>query len=89
MPNDSGPASLLVAVTKSDTVDIAPSDVLKSRVSGLELRGLLVGTAGTATIIDWHNQEHADVPLQKGYNPIRIRRVKTGGTADDIWGLYW
>jgi hypothetical protein len=27
-------------------------------------------------------------PAQQGYNPIRLRQIKTGGTASDIWLLY-
>lgn len=49
---------------------------------------LLVGTAGTANIMDRAGQVCADVPLQKGYNPISILQLRTGGTADDIWALY-
>jgi hypothetical protein len=72
------PARELLAVVKDDDDDLA----------GGPCRALLVGTAGTANLIDAAGNEHAGVPLQQGYNAIRIARVKTGGTADDIWALY-
>lgn len=51
-------------------------------------RGLLVGTAGTANLMDASGAILADVPLQTGYNPIQVLQVRTSGTADDIWALY-
>jgi hypothetical protein len=51
-------------------------------------RSLLVGTAGTANLIDGDGVTHTAVPLQQGYNPIEnIAQVAAGGTADDIWPL--
>lgn len=73
----SRPSGNFPKVTKSDTVDIP----------GGPTRGLLVGTAGTATVIDATGATRTDVPLQAGYNPLRVKRIKTGGTADDIWAL--
>lgn len=51
-------------------------------------RGLLVGTGGTANLMDGEGNVHANVPLQQGYNPIQVAQVRTGGTASDIWALY-
>lgn len=51
-------------------------------------RGLLVGTAGTANLMDGEGNIQASVPLQAGYNPVQARQVRTGGTADNIWALY-
>ena len=56
-------------------------------------RGLLVGTDGTANLVydDGAGGETVatDVPLQPGYNPIGgMKRINTGGTADDIWLLF-
>jgi hypothetical protein len=71
------PGRLVTKITKHDTNEI---DVP---------RAFLVGTAGTANLIDVSGVTFANVPLQQGYNPIRgIKIVKTGGTADDIWPLY-
>ena len=72
------PARSLIRIIKSDTTDIATS----------ACRALLVGTAGSATLIDAAGTEQANVPLQQGYNPIMVRRVKTGGSADNIWAIY-
>lgn len=70
-------ARLIVSVTKADA-DLA---------DGIT-RGLLVGTAGTANLMDAEGNTLANVPLQAGYNPLAVRQVRTGGTASDIWALY-
>lgn len=51
-------------------------------------RALLVGTAGTANLMDATGEILANVPLQVGYNPIQVLQVRTSGDADDIWALY-
>lgn len=51
-------------------------------------RGLLVGTAGTANLVDMKGVTRNNVPLQQGYNPLRCQKVLTGGTAADIWAIY-
>lgn len=73
----SAPADMVVPVTKADTA-----------LPGGTCRGLLVGTAGTANIVDGSGATRASVPLQQGYNPIICQQVRTGGTATDIWALY-
>ena len=49
--------------------------------------GLLVGTPGTANLMEPDGTIRTNVPLQQGYNPIAVRQVRTGGTASDIWAL--
>jgi ABC-type proline/glycine betaine transport system permease subunit len=71
------PAQSLLKITKADAV-------LAKGVC----RALLVGTAGTANIVDAGGATWTGVPLQQGYNPLMVQRVLTGGTADDIWALY-
>jgi len=67
------------AVTPSDAVDL-PDGMC---------RGLLVGTAGVATIIDAGGNQATLVPLQVGYNWVAVRRVfATGLVAANIWALY-
>lgn len=68
----------IVPVTKSDTVDLPNGPC----------RALLVGTAGTATVIDGGGATRTDIPLQAGYNPIVVQRILLGGTSADIWALY-
>ncbi|MBH0112716.1 hypothetical protein I5E68_07095 [Novosphingobium sp. YJ-S2-02] len=51
-------------------------------------RGLLVGVAGTANLMDRLGNVETDVPLQAGYNPLMCLQVRTGGTADNIRALY-
>lgn len=51
-------------------------------------RALLVGVGGTANVTDANGNVCANLPLQQGYNPIRIKAIAAGGTADDIWALY-
>lgn len=50
--------------------------------------GLLVGTAGSANIMEPDGTIRANVPLVVGYNPISARQIRLGGTATDIWALY-
>lgn len=71
------PAVKVVAVTKANA-DL-PDGPAKS---------LLVGTAGTLNIMDYYGTVVANVPVQQGYNPIRVKQVRTGGTATDIFALY-
>lgn len=71
------PADAVVPVTKTDAA-----------LPGGTCRALLVGTAGTANIVDASGTTRANVPLQQGYNPIVCQQVRTGGTAADIWALY-
>jgi hypothetical protein len=71
-------ASSDVAVTKHDTNEFADGTC----------RGLWVGTAGTANLTQDDGTERVNFPLKEGPNPIRVKRVKTGGSADDMWALY-
>jgi hypothetical protein len=73
----SDPAENVVAVTPNDSTDIAvPS------------RGLLCGVAGNAQVTTAAGQT-VTIPLQQGYNPIRVRRVwSTSTTATGIFALY-
>lgn len=77
VPSKAGlhPANSAVKLTK------AASDIEATR-------SLWVGTAGTANMIDLEGNTLTDFPLQAGLVPLRITRLSTGGTADDIWGLY-
>lgn len=70
-------ATLFVPVTKADA-DLA---------DGI-CRALLVGTAGTANLMDADGNTRANVPLQAGYNALSCKQVRTGGLASDIWALY-
>ena len=51
-------------------------------------KALLVGTAGTANLMQPDGTIQTSVPLQVGYNPLQVLQVRTGGTAADIWALY-
>lgn len=51
-------------------------------------KALLVGTAGTANLMQPDGTIQTSVPLQVGYNPLQVLQVRTGGTATDIWALY-
>lgn len=74
----SSPARVLRSVTKNDASDLPDGTC----------RALLVGSGGTANLVDAGGNELTGVPLQTGFNPVRIARVKTGGTASDIWAIY-
>lgn len=73
----SAPAARYIPVTKAD-----------ADLPGGTCKALLVGTAGTANLVDADGNARAAVPLQQGYNPLRCARVATGGSAGDIWALY-
>jgi hypothetical protein len=72
------PASRIVPITPDDDADLPDGTC----------RALLVGTAGTANLIDAGGFERSDVPLQPGFNPLGIQRIKTGGSAANLWALY-
>lgn len=76
-PSMASPAAAYVPVTKADA-DLPDGTC----------RGLLVGTAGTANLMDDTGAIRTNVPLQVGYNPLVCRQVRTGGAADNIWALY-
>lgn len=68
----------------------SPATRIAAVVSGTPFntcRCLLVGTAGTATVIDAEGNTSTNIPLQAGYNPLRLTQV-TFGTAADVWALY-
>ena len=73
-----GPAAQLFLIVKSDNADLA---------NGV-CRAILVGTPGTANLMDASGNVATGVPLQQGFNPIGVRRLMTGGTADNVWALY-
>lgn len=86
MSIEANPAKHCTAVTPSDTADL-PNWA----------RALLVGTAGTAyvdTVGDGSTntanyEQNVALPLQAGYNPVSVRRVRaTGLTAATIVALW-
>jgi len=70
-------AGKFVPVTKAD-----------ADLPGGRCFALLVGTAGTANLMDASGAIRTNVPLQLGYNSLSCNQVRTGGTAADIWALY-
>jgi len=77
MTAKTNPVTQYVPVTKADS-DL-PSGTC---------RCLLVGTAGTAKLMQPNGTIRDDVPLQAGYNPLEVKQVMLGGTASNIWALY-
>jgi hypothetical protein len=71
------PGVKYVPVTKADS-DL-PSGVCRT---------LLVGVAGTAKLMELDGTVRNNVPLQAGYNPLVVKQVMLGGTADNIWAVY-
>lgn len=70
----------------------SPATKIAAVTSGVDLadgvcRALLVGTAGTATVVDASGGTSEAIPLQAGYNPLRVSKV-TLGTAANVWALY-
>jgi hypothetical protein len=66
-------------------VQVAKAD---SNLPGGRCFALLVGTEGTANLMDAEGNILTGVPLQTGYNPLSVLQVRIGGTASDIWALY-
>ena len=68
----------------------APAELYGAAVEGEDFsvgtcRYLLVGTAGTVTLVRADGQEVSGVPLQAGYNPLVCKQVKSFGAASDIF----
>jgi hypothetical protein len=76
-PDLAAPSGRWRKLTKSDSTVLAPMP-----------RCLVCGRGGTANLVDETGETANNFPLQTGYNPIKVMQLKTGGTADDIWGLY-
>lgn len=74
------------AAQANDVVPVTPDD--NSDLPNGMAQGLLLDAAGTVTVITAAGETRTNVPMQQGYNPIRVKRVKTGGTATNIWALY-
>lgn len=66
-------------------VSITPAD---ADLPGGTCRGLLVGTAGAANLMQQDGTVQTGVPLQQGYNPLVCRQVRAGTAASNIWALY-
>ncbi len=86
-------------VVYSNPSDVPLSDMLGSATNMVKLvkstteltkapKRLLVGTAGTANITDMFGNDHDNVPLPAGEVNLMISKLRTGGTANDIWALY-
>ncbi len=72
--------------------DTASATTIRAIAAGTPFktcRGVLVGTAGAATVTDAGGVVATLIPLQAGYNPISIQLVSaTGLTAANMWALY-
>lgn len=67
-------------ITKSDSVDIP-------RVSGLPVRAIYVGTAGSVSLMDATGSV-VEFVLPQGVHPLRPKRVMDAGDGDDLVALY-
>ena len=71
--------------------EIRPSGRILKLTQGSAITGspraLLCGTAGTFTGTDQSGNTLTSLPLQQGYNPIKVASW-TGGTETDVWALY-
>lgn len=77
----------VVPVTKSDTLDVWGRTISTLTGPSQHTKALLVGTAGTATLVMSTGETRTSVPLQQGYNPLWVVQVKNAGTAADIWAI--
>jgi hypothetical protein len=76
--NQVGGATKIVAISSGVDFDDGPC------------RALLVGTAGTADLIDMEGNTVTGVPLQAGFNPLRVLRVtySGGSPAANVFALF-
>lgn len=73
------PGGSLVKITADDSNDLPAGTC----------RALLVGSPGNADLVDADGNACTAVPLQQGYNPIGVTRLKaTNLTAANIWAIY-
>lgn len=77
------PISSMAPADKFEPVTLANADL-----PGGVCRGLLVGTAGTANIMERGGAIRTNVPLTVGYNWLVCKQLRTGGSATNIWALY-
>lgn len=73
---DSHPATGAFEVTPNDSADLAKP-----------ARSLLIGVAGDLAVV-MLNGDEVTLPVQAGYNPLSVKRIKsTGTTATGIVAL--
>ena len=51
-------------------------------------KALLIGSPGTLNVMMESGETVTGLPVLAGYNPLRVRQVRTGGTAGTIFALY-
>lgn len=83
-----------MAKKRSYSADIIPgTDVVPVTKANADLpdgpcRALWVGTAGSVNIRTLNGADRDDFPVFIGLNQIQVKRVRLGGTADNIWAIY-
>lgn len=75
------------AIVPSQNVKVIVADDGNDLPDG-PCRGIWSGTDGTANIVTADGDDLVDFPLFAGLNPIAVSRVKTGGTATNLFALY-
>ena len=78
---DAGIAAMLpqgtpVKLTPNSAADLA-----------VPARGIWSGTAGTINFVGEDGEMATGFPIFPGYNPITVKRLLTGGTANDLWSI--
>lgn len=78
-PPRDGEFQAVRSLTKSDSADLTDGPC----------RGLLVASAGTVNVTDMTGTQIDGVPLAAGIPLLlAIKRLRTGGTATSVFGLY-
>ena len=85
----------LTAIQKFSDAVLQPGNIQAINVSAADYDpgksfSLLVGTGGTLKVVDTVHVAEIAIPVQTGYNPIRITKVikDVGNTAATIADLY-
>lgn len=71
----------------SDLPALTAVKATKNDSNTQKARALWIGTPGTINITDWNGNDLTDFPAKEGLLPLAVSKVRTGGTADDIWLL--
>lgn len=68
-----------------DLVELTPSDT--EFANGIS-KGLWIGVSGTINITTQDGSDLDGVPVVSGYFPIACKKLRSGGTATDVYAVY-
>ena len=84
----SDPFERFSAGLESPASDVVPVSKADADLPDGTCRALLLSAAASLNIMTAAGNIRTNVALQAGYNPIRVKQVRTGGDTVDVWALY-